>query len=128
MRFRQHPRVAVPRVATVPTVTPIPRAPTAPRVAKIPPSHGLPGTKLVPTAAALPHLIPPDTPRYPFRHRRHHHPTLIRARYTNADTFLDRFQANAVIHPITGALQEFFHLIAGPDKANLSQSLANEFG
>ena len=52
-----------------------------------------------------PHLILPDTTCYPFRHRRHQHPTLIRARYANSATFYDRFQSNAVIHPITGALQ-----------------------
>ena len=63
-----------------------------------------------------PHIIPPDTPRYPFRHRHHQQPTLIRTRYSVAATFRNHFQANAVIHPTTGALQEFLHLIASPDK------------
>ena len=76
----------------------------------------------------LPHLISPITPWYPLCHRRHQQPTLICAKYANAATFHDRFQANAVIRPTTGALQEFRHLIVGPDKATWYQLLANEFG
>ena len=75
----------------------------------------------------LPHIIPPNTPWYPFRHRRHKQLTLIRARYANAATFRYRFQANAVIHPTTGALQEFLHIITVPNKATWSQYLAHEF-
>ena len=81
-----------------------------------------------PKKAALsrpPHLIPIDTTWYPFRHHRHQQPTLIRSKYANAATFRNRFQANAVIHPTTGALQEFRHLIVVPDKSTWSQSLAN---
>ena len=75
-----------------------------------------------------PHIIPPDTSRYPFRHCRHQQPTRIRARYANAATSCDRFQNNGIIHPTTGALQEFCHLVMGPNKSTWYQSLANEFG
>ena len=37
-------------------------------------------------------------------------------------------EANAVINPLTGVLQEFCHLVKGPDKEIWTKSLANEFG
>ena len=74
-----------------------------------------------------PHLIPPNTPRRPLCHYRHNQLTLIRNRDANAANLSNRFQANATIHPTTGDLQEFRHLIAGPDKATWPQLLENKF-
>ena len=50
------------------------------------------------------------------------------ARYANAAKYIKRLEANAVLNPVTGVLQEFFHLIKGPDKEIWTKSLANEFG
>ena len=37
-------------------------------------------------------------------------------------------EANAVLNPLTGVLQEYFHIIQGTDKEIWTESLANEFG
>ena len=39
VRFRKHPRVAVPRVTAVPTMEHVPKVPTAPKEATMPPSY-----------------------------------------------------------------------------------------
>ena len=50
------------------------------------------------------------------------------AQYANAAKYINNLEANAVLNPITGVLQEFRHLIKGPDKEIWTKSLANEFG
>ena len=97
----------------------LPKKPLTRPPLQLSPQTPFPLTKNI-TLFRPPNLIPPNTPRYPFRQRRHQQTTLIRARYANAATFHDFFQANSVIQPITGALQEFLHLILGPDKATWS--------
>ena len=83
---------------------------------------------VVPSRQTTPHVIPDDTHRYPFRHPRQQPPVLNRARYANATIASTKLQANAVLNPLTGVLQEYRHLIKGPDKTIWEQSLANEFG
>ena len=73
-------------------------------------------TNVPPIKQTTPHVIPPDIYRYPFRHQRHQQPELIRARYANAANHLYNLEANIFLNPITGVLQEFRHLIQGPDK------------
>ena len=75
-----------------------------------------------------PSVIPPGTHRYPFRHKRQPQPTLLRKKYALAAAFIGHNEANSVTHPITGDLQEFRHLIVGPDREIWLRSLANEFG
>ena len=53
---------------------------------------------------------------------------MSRVRYANAATYIKHLEANAVLNPITGVLQEFRHLIKRPDKEIWTKSLANEFG
>ena len=53
---------------------------------------------------------------------------MISARYSNATNHLYNLEANAFLNPLTGVLQEFCHLIKGPDKEIWTTSLANEFG
>ena len=49
-------------------------------------------------------------------------------RYATAAKYIKHLEANAVLNPVTGVLQEFSHLIKGPDKEIRTKSLANEFG
>ena len=81
-----------------------------------------------PLKQTTPHFIPPDIHRYPFCHRRHQEPAVISALYANTANHLYNLEANAVLNPLTGVLQEFLHLIKGPDKDIWTKSLANEFG
>ena len=81
-----------------------------------------------PLKQTSPYVIPPDIHRYPFCHRRHQQPAVISARYTNAANHIYNLEANAVLNPLTGVLQEFRHLIQGLDKEIWTKSLANKFG
>ena len=49
-------------------------------------------------------------------------------RYANAAKHIYNLEANLVLNPLTGVLQEFRHLIKGPDKEIWIKSLANEIG
>ena len=49
------------------------------------------------------------------------------ALYANAAKYIKHLEANAVLNPVTGVLQEFCHLIKGPEKEIWTKSLANEF-
>ena len=50
------------------------------------------------------------------------------AQYANAAKHIYNLEANAVLNPLTGVLQEFFHIIKGLDKEIWTKSLANDFG
>ena len=52
---------------------------------------------------------------------------MIRAHYANATNHLFNLEAIEVLNPLTRVLQEFRHLIKGPDKEIWTKSLANEF-
>ena len=69
-----------------------------------------------PLKQTTPHVIPPDIDGYPFRHRQNQQPADISACYDNAANHLYNLEANAVLNPLTGVLQEFRHLIKGQDK------------
>ena len=73
-------------------------------------------------------IIQPDAHRYPFRHKRRNQPTIMREKYALAAAYISHNEANSVTNPITGDLQEFRHLIIGPDREIWLRSLANEFG
>ena len=49
------------------------------------------------------------------------------ARYAEVAKYIKHLEANAVLNPFTGVLQEFRYLIKGPDKEIWTKSLANEF-
>ena len=70
----------------------------------------------------------PSTHRYPFRHPRQQLPAVSSAWYANAAKYIKHLEADAVLNPVTGVLQELRHLIKGPDKEIWTKSLANEFG
>ena len=53
---------------------------------------------------------------------------MISARYANVANHIYNLETNAVLNPLTGVLQEFCHLIKGPEKEIWTKSLANEFG
>ena len=73
-------------------------------------------TNVPPLTQMAPHIIAPYIHRYPFRHQRNQQPAEISARYDNAANHIYDLEANAVLNPLTGVLQEFSHLIKGPDK------------
>ena len=50
------------------------------------------------------------------------------AQYANATKHIYNLEANAVLNPLTGVLQEFRHLIKGPDKGIWTKYLNNKFG
>ena len=99
-----------------------PDAPELPRVDTPPPASPplrRSSRKMAPNGPS------PAPHRYPLCLQRHLQPTLQRERYANATTFLAQHKANSVVHPITGALQEYCHLMHGTDKSIWSNSLAN---
>ena len=53
---------------------------------------------------------------------------MISARYANAANHLYNLESNAVLNLLTVVLQEFCHLIKGPEKEIRKKILANEFG
>ena len=150
------PRVITPPITVTPTAPPImvappvrlritppipsqsdtrlhiisPDTPTSPRVQQrnIIINRQQKATNVPPLKQTTPNVIPPNIHIYPFRHRRHQKPALIIARYANATNHIYNLEANAVLNPLTGVLQEFRHLIQGPDKEIWTKSLANEFG
>ena len=75
----------------------------------------------IPTSSA------PSTHQYPFLHPRQQLPAVSSARYANAAKYIKHLEANAELNPVTGVLQEFRHLIKGPDKEIWTKSLDNEF-
>jgi hypothetical protein len=79
-----------------------------------PASPRVPG--VYPTPAATPHC-------YPLRSRPHHH-----ANNATADLFAHVHQANMVVDPITGQVQEYCHLLQGPGVPTWTKSFANELG
>ena len=83
---------------------------------------------VLPLKPKIPPSIAPITHRYPFRHRRQQQLTVSSARYANAVKHIYNLEANAVLNPLTGVLQEFCHLIKGPDKEIWTTYLANKFG
>ena len=78
-----------------------------------------------PRKQMTPHIIAPDIHRYPFCHQRHQQPAVISAQYANAANHIYNLEANAVLNPLTGVLQEFRHLIKGLDKELWKKSLAH---
>ena len=84
-----------------------------------------------PKALPLKPKIPPSsaqrTHRYPFRHQRQQQLAVSSARYANSAKHIYNLEANAVLNPLTGVLQEFRHLIKRPDKEIWTESLANKF-
>ena len=70
----------------------------------------------------------PSTHRYPFRHPRQQLPVVSSTRYSNAAKYIKHLEANAVLNPVTGVLQEFCYLIKGPDKEIWTKSLAKKIG
>ena len=115
----------MPRVNIPPIIIP-PDKPAPPRVKKR--NHQQ-------EAPAAPPLMPkietrnaPSTHQYPFRHPRHKLPAVSSAQYANAANYIKHLEANAVLNPVTGVLQEFCHLIKRPDKEMWTKYLANEFG
>ena len=103
----------------------VPNAPELPRMAIPPPASP-------PLCRSLRHMAPNGPSlaphRYLLRHQLHLQPTLQQSCYANATAFLAQHEANSVVHPITGALQEYRHLMHGTDKSIWSNSHANEFG
>jgi hypothetical protein len=70
------------------------------------------------------YLTPAATPhRYPLRSRLHHH-----ANNATADLFAHVHQANTVVDSITGQVQEYRHLLQGPDAPTWTKSFANKLG
>jgi hypothetical protein len=76
-------------------------------------SPRLPVTSLTPAAS---------THRYPLRSTQHH------ANSATSDLFAHVHQANTVVDPITGQVQEYRHLLQGPDAPTWTHSFANELG
>ena len=103
-----------------------PDTPTPPRVEKR--NHQQEAPKALPLKPKIPPISVPSTHRYPFHHPRQQQPAVSSARYANAAKYLKNLEANAVLNPVTGVLQEFCHLIKGPDKDIWIKYLANEFG
>ena len=95
-----------------------PDTPTPPRVQQqnIIINRQQKATTVPPCKQTTPHVILPDIHRYPFRHLRHQQPEVISASCANAANHLYNLEANAVLNPMTGVIQEFFHLTKGPDK------------
>ena len=102
-----------------------PDTPTPPRVGKRNRQQEAP--KALPIKPKIPPSSTPSTHRYQFRHPRQQQPEVRSARYANAAKYIDNLEANSVLNPITGVLQEFRHLIKGPDKEIWNKYLANEF-
>ena len=91
-----------------------PHATTPPRVEKI--NHQQEAPTELPLKPKIPHSSAPSTHRYPFRHPRQQQPEVSSARYANAAKYHNNLEANAVLNPVTGVLQEFRHLIKVPEK------------
>ncbi len=78
-----------------------------------------------PTSPRLPVSAPtPAAPthRYPLRSTQHS------ANSATSDLFAHVHQANTVVNPITGQVQEYRHLLQGPDAPTWTHSFANELG
>jgi hypothetical protein len=76
-----------------------------------------------PTSPRLPVSSPtPAAPthRYPLRSTQHH------ANSATSDLFAHVHQANTVVNPITGQVQEYRHLLQGPNAPTWTHSFANE--
>ena len=120
--FTTHPQIqSENRVHIIP-----PDTPTPPRPKKRNRQQEAP--KALPLKPKIPPSRAPITQRYPFRHPRQQQPEVSSAWYANAAKYINNLEANAVLNPIRGVLQEFHHLIKGPDKEIWTKSLANEFG
>ena len=100
-----------------------PDTPTPPRVEKINHQHEAPTA--LPLKPKIPPSSAPSTHRYPFRHPRQQQPVASSAQYANVAKYIKNLEANAVLNSVTGVLQEFFHLIKGPDKEIWTKYLAN---
>jgi hypothetical protein len=85
---------------------PSPLDPTSPRV-----------PVAYPTPAAPPHCYP--------LHLQH---SANNTNNATADLFTNVHQANTVVDPITGQVQEYRHLLQGPDVATWTKSFANKLG
>ena len=103
-----------------------PDAPTPPRVKKR--NHQQEAPKAFSLNPKIPPSSAPSNHQYPFRHPRQQQPAVSSARYANAAKHIYNLEANAVLNPLTGVLQEFRHIIKGPDKEIWTKYLANEFG
>jgi hypothetical protein len=91
---------------------PLRSSPAAPICSK-PTSPRLPVSAPTPAAA---------THRYPLRSTQHS------ANSATSDLFAHVHQANTVVNPTTGQVQEYRHLLQGPDAPTWTHSFANELG
>ena len=109
------PRVApkLSRVKIPPIIIP-PDKPTPPRVEKR--NHQQEAPAAPPCMPKIATSSSPSTHRYSFRNPHQQLPAVSSARYANAAKYSNHLEANAVLNPVTGVLQEFRHLIKGPDK------------
>ena len=91
-------------------------------------NHQQEATTALPLKPKIPPSSAPSIYRYPFYHPHQQQPAVSSARYANAAKYIKNLKANAVLNPVTGVLQEFRHLIKGPDKEIWTKYLANKFG
>ena len=106
------------RAHTLPPYTPTPS-----RAEQI--NHQQEATNALPLKPKIPPISAPKTHQYPLRHPRQQEPAVSSAWYANAAKHIYNLEANAVLNPLTGVIQEFIHLIKGPDKDIWTKYLAN---
>ena len=117
-----------PRPSTTPTTGPRPTSTPSVRPRPSPRPSTTPTTS--PPPPARPNLITPDDDdpvrhRYPTRSQQTHAVNHVAKQLLSPDP---HEPANSVTDPITGQVQEYRHLIKGPDKAVWETSFANELG